>query len=135
MFPKLSNHFCVALLVTSSRAAFLQNTVREMAGRRKVFPKLLSFCFLQAHIATMAPSQIMKPEGPPIDACMSLLCTASSRASFTARRLVQHTGRRHLGLMPHPAASVYFPFPSKVDLGFVTSHSKWLDTVVFFFSF
>lgn len=65
MFPKLSNHFCVVLLVTPCRAAFLQNTVWEMAAWRKVSPKLLSFCFLQAGLTTIAPSQIMKPAGPP----------------------------------------------------------------------
>lgn len=38
-------------------------------------------------------------KGPPTDAGMTLLHTASSRASFPVCKRVKHTKRRHLGLM------------------------------------
>lgn len=130
-FPNFSNHFCMVLLLTSSGAAFLQNSLGN--GRlEKSVPKPLPFSLLQAHIATTAPSQTLKPKVSPADSSVSLLSTAALGPVYldSLYKQVKRSRRRPLGLGLHPSVELFMFLPSKADLGFVTSQSKWLDAVV-----
>lgn len=133
MFLKLPNHFCMALLVTSCKSCFPAKYSLGNGRLEKSVSQTAFFLLSASTHCNNGPITNNETRSFPSRSLLSFLCSPSFRVGFPACRLLPHTGRRHLGLMPHPAMGVYFPFSGKVDLGFITSHLKWLDTVVLFF--
>ena len=125
MFPKLFK----SLLHGASANLFGSCFPAKQSGKwqpgEKVFPKPLPFSFLQAHIVTTAPSQILEPKVSSADPSVSLLSTAALGPVYldSLCQQVQHSRRRPLGLGLHPSVGLFICLPP-VKLTLVLSLHK-----------